>query len=188
MDANQNPTIPSYLENKTRLTSTDESDERIMTSQNRYMDVIDKKTRDNYRLTSVDLISDDLNSKSEKSENLDEGSKEDSENSQIEKTTTEDEITTQPQTPTKKNVSETSVSTNAESTDTSINKRETSTSQAINGLLKGANEETVNEILMMKFSEMQKDVLFLQKSLVDMHKSLLNEENNNKLLNLRFNS
>ena len=34
---------------------------------------------------------------------------------------------------------------------------------------------------MMKFSEMQKDVLFLQKSLVDMHKSLLNEENNNKL-------
>lgn len=34
--------------------------------------------------TSVDLISDDLNSKSEKSENLDEGSKEDSENSQIE--------------------------------------------------------------------------------------------------------
>ena len=29
---------------------SDESDERIMTSQNRYMDVIDKKTRDNYRL------------------------------------------------------------------------------------------------------------------------------------------
>ena len=39
---------------------------------------------------------------------------------------------------------------------------------------------------MMKFSEMQKDVLFLQKSLVDMHKSLLNEENNNKLFVFLF--
>merc|ERR1712096_381613 len=57
MDANQNPTIPINSQNKTRLTSTgenpasDDSDERVvtsqnlMTSQNRYMDVIEKKNQ-----------------------------------------------------------------------------------------------------------------------------------------------